>query len=184
MIIQVRRFYGEKMNRYNFAVGVGLPVFLLIFGIGCGGEKRPDDMPALRPVKILVTQEGKPLRDAVVMIIPEEKGSKWLASGVTDECGGVTPRTLARYPGVPEGKYMVTVSKKYIVPGEFEGPLPNIAEQKRLQTLRGMNIKHDVYCLVESQYADTITTPLTLEVDRGGANETFDVGKAVYEKKK
>ncbi|MDR3110955.1 MAG: hypothetical protein LBU65_14900 [Planctomycetaceae bacterium] len=122
-------------------------------------------MPKLFPCEIVVTQDGQPLSDAVVIAQPVD-GSQWNASGSTDANGKAVLFTQGLYKGAIEGKYKVIVQKT--------------ATEKEPSTFEGKPATVEVvYYLVEEKYRDYETTPLEIEV--GSANPSFvlEAGKAV-----
>ncbi|MDR1958459.1 MAG: DUF4198 domain-containing protein [Planctomycetaceae bacterium] len=61
-----------------------LPV---LFCAGCG-EKTPEGMPALiKNASVTVIQDGKPLADAKVVLVPTNGSSRWTVGGQTDASG-------------------------------------------------------------------------------------------------
>ncbi|MDR2641984.1 MAG: hypothetical protein LBC74_04245 [Planctomycetaceae bacterium] len=46
--------------------------FVLLSVLGCGGSSGPKDLPKLYPCVITITQEGKPLDNAVVELAAAE----------------------------------------------------------------------------------------------------------------
>ncbi|MDR0609814.1 MAG: carboxypeptidase-like regulatory domain-containing protein [Planctomycetaceae bacterium] len=143
-------------------------VFLLIFLVsGCGQKKRPDGMPPLVTCSVLVQQENTPLANANVSLIPED-GSKWNAAGTTDVSGVAKLYTLSQYEGVPEGKYNVVVSKTETIPGIA---VPSGSSAK------GTPDQH--FKLVEPQFSNPTTTPLTLNIIKGTSGYEINAGKAV-----
>lgn len=79
----------------------------LMLSAGCGGGPAAD-MPDLAPVSGVVTQEGKPLTDALVVFEPE-KGSA--SSGITDATGKYELRYNADHLGAVPGVHTVRISK-------------------------------------------------------------------------
>ncbi|MCL2346667.1 MAG: hypothetical protein FWC50_00250, partial [Planctomycetaceae bacterium] len=72
--------------------------FVLLFFAGCNKQVLPDGMPKLYPVKMTVTQEGKPLTDAMILLTPVD--SQWPAQGTTDVSGVVQKFfTNSKYEG-------------------------------------------------------------------------------------
>jgi len=134
-----------------------LPTFLVLTAmvvplIGCG-EKLPPGMPSPVPCEITVTQEDQPLAGAVVKLQPTDNSS-WTAMGRTDASGKVIIYTKDEYKGAVPGKYKVIVTKAEI----------------------GTDAS---FYLVDQQYGSASTTPLEIDVVKGKATYTVDVGKAV-----
>ena len=144
----------------------------LAFSIcGCDKTPKPDGLPDLSPLTIAVTQDGSPLAEASVCLNPVS--GTWNAIGKTDATGKVALYTQGRYVGVAEGTYKVTVVKDDTdssgTPSEASND-PNVFAPAQ------------AFSLVEIQYRDIETTPLTLQVSKGQKTATVDVGKAVREK--
>jgi hypothetical protein len=128
---------------------------------GCGDASRPKDLPLLVPCTLTITQDGKPLAEATVILEPadEATGQGYMGAGTTN-AGGVSKITTSGFPGVRAGKFKVTVIK---------GESPSSEE---------------MWSFVEAQYTSGATTPHVLEVTGKEKHvmQTFDVGKAVREK--
>lgn len=131
--------------------------------VGCG-KKLPDGLPNLLPCSVIVTQEGKPLSDAAVALVPQD--GKWSANGVSDANGIAKMYTSGQYEGVVAGKYKVCITKTEIIPGK---PLPNSDTSEPDQS----------FTLVEPQYRDQKKTPLTVDIAEGTKEYKVDAGKAV-----
>jgi hypothetical protein len=135
---------------------------------GCGGTTRPPGMPKLYPVTISVIQDDKPLADAVVTLIPEEVGNQWSSGGATDAKGQLKPMTYSQFPGVPEGKYKVCISKQELV-GEMDFSDP--------ASPRG---NQQLFEVIDPVFKSKDTTTLEMEVSpKSKNNVSFDVGKSV-----
>jgi len=139
-----------------------------LFLTGCGGQQKPPGMPKLYPVTISVVQDGKPLPEAVVTLIPEETGNQWSSGGITDAKGKLTLMTYGQFPGVPAGKYKVCISKQELV-GEMDYSDPASPKGNR-----------QVFEVVDPVFKSGSTTTLEMEVSPQGKNNVgFDVGKSV-----
>jgi hypothetical protein len=152
-------FYQTKLM-YRF---VTLVVFLSI--VGCGNASRPKDLPPLYPCVITVIQDGKPLADATVTLVPET--GRWNAAGSSDTVGVAEMFTNGSYRGVPEGKYRVCVTKIETVAGKSSDDdlKPSEADSN--------------FHLVDPQYSDTTESPLFINVVKETKEHKIDVGKAV-----
>ncbi|MDO5553251.1 MAG: carboxypeptidase regulatory-like domain-containing protein [Planctomycetia bacterium] len=141
---------------------------ITIFAIGCSGQKRPEGMPSLVPVSVCVTQEGTPVVDAVVSLIPDDPAlKKWSPGGRTNESGIVELRTLG-FKGAAVGTYKVTIQKTEIE-SETTGTGP-LAQTKA-----------KYFNCVDLKYGNETKTPLTLNVTEKNERQTFDVGQAMRE---
>jgi len=150
-----------------------LPVFLALLLAatltGCG-KQRPDWLPELYPMTIIIIQDGKPLEGASVQLIPSDSG-RFAVSGTTDIAGQAVLKTSGQYSGVPAGQYKVVVTKTEI---EKIGPPPK--DEYSSQPIIN-------YHLVETQYGSRKTTPLEIEIVSGkNETKTFDIGKKIREK--
>jgi hypothetical protein len=154
-----------------------LVAIMLICFSGCG-EPQPADLPKLYPAVLTVIQDGKPLADATVQLVPQTD-SKWSAVGVTDSYGKVEFFTQGKYKGVPEGTYIVLVSKLFTEPSQYAGkPQPaDIAYDKWQEMLGSEKLKS--FHLVDTKFNDKSTSPL--EWTTGQKNNIVDVGKSIRE---
>lgn len=127
--------------------------FLLLAACDTGDRERPKDLPQLHPCALTVTQDGKPLEAANVALRPVAE-SRWGIGGVTDARGVAEIATGGFYPGVPEGKYKVTVKKTELTETEY-------------------------ISVVDTKFEDEAGTPLEIEIAKGKNQKTFEVGPAV-----
>ncbi|MDO5552773.1 MAG: carboxypeptidase regulatory-like domain-containing protein [Planctomycetia bacterium] len=150
-----------------------VPVIAAILCTACS-EKLPDGMPKLYPVSVKITQDGAPLADASVSLVPNDPNlSRWPVAANTDASGTAKLYTYG-YPGCPEGSFKVTVTKTEATGGGTDGN-PAISQSKTPTR---------IYWLVEKSFRTADTTPLSLEVKSGkNAESTFDVGKPAREEK-
>ncbi|MDR1384561.1 MAG: hypothetical protein LBJ67_12065 [Planctomycetaceae bacterium] len=148
--------------------------YCLLFGamltllFGCDKVKKPDGLPELYPLSIKLTQEkDKPLVDASVRLMTTDKNAttRWSISGSTNAQGVAALKTHGEYSGAPTGTYKIVVTKEEIVYDKSNPP----------QIIGRFH-------LVESKYANIVTTPLTIEVKPDTKSIEFDLGKVVHEK--
>jgi hypothetical protein len=99
--------------------------------------------------------------------------AKWVIAGNTNSNGIVVPKTHGKFSGVPVGEYKIIVTKTEQFP---------IGQQISNEKDNAPPQKVDVYYLIEKQYSDVSTTPLTITIKNGKNIQTFDVGKPVREK--
>ena len=151
----------------DFSIAFAFSVVLLHLA-GCG-EKLPDGMPKPVPCEIIVSQEGKPLENAIVSLQPSE-GGKWSAIGNTDATGKAIVFTMDKYKGAVAGKYKVLVSKTETE--KSKGPVSSDEAMGRSTSLNG-------FYLVEESYGNPMTTPIEIEVVKGTVEYPVDAGKAV-----
>ncbi len=154
---------------------------LFMLSSGCG-QKLPKGMPKLYKTQLTITQDGKPLEGANVVVTSANFASApWSSGGITDASGSVILKTEGQYDGVPIGSYVVTVTK-------IEGP-PGLELPKNSKTDADFReydrilkqIEDNSVEVVDKQFMNMKTTPLKLEV-KGKTNETFDVSPAVKNK--
>jgi len=139
-----------------------LPLALVLaVPLGCGKSKMPSEMPKLYQVAVTVTfDDGKPVDDAVVKfrltdpVLPRI----WLHAGTTDAEGKAKLITDGDFPGIPAGKYSVTIEKYETEAWNGEGVPPPGTVVPRYQ-------------LVEDVYLDHATTPLKDVEVKAGKNE-------------
>ena len=160
-----------------------LLIFLvaMITFTGCqfGGEVLPKDMPKLVPAKIQLTQDGAPLAGATVLLIDPAGNRQWEAGGLTDDSGTIELYTNGRYKGAPEGKYKVVVKKTETEPSKL-GPDPGVDDPKYGEYMAQLvSEKLDAFTLVEKQFTAPNSTPLEVEIKKGGPVQKLDVGAKV-----
>ena len=149
---------------------------------GCTKKPRPDGFPELYPCTITIIQDGKPLVDALVRLVPDGHALQWTIAGTTDKNGVVKVITHTDYAGAPEGTFKVCVSKIEITPSQFPQPDKD-APYEEWDKWRGQtnNEKRPKYNLVKPEYNDTANTPHSITISKGKNNATFDVGEAIKE---
>ena len=135
---------------------------------GCNSDTgRPTDLPKLYRVNITVIQDGKPLEDAIVTLEPKIP-TTYSSSAKTNASGIATIQTYG-YNGVPAGDYAVLVQKI-----GSENQVETKTEQGETLLSGGQS-----YDYVDARYADRVNPQFSITVTEKGAQETFDVGKAV-----
>ena len=165
----------------QFRIFLALAItFVLCVLSGCEKAPRPDGFPDLFPCKITITQEGKPLEDALVRLMPEGWTFQWTISGKTDKNGVANIVTHTNYAGVPEGTFKVCVSKEEITPSQFPPPAKD-APYEDWEAWRGKTNSENrpKYNLVKPEYGNDAETPHSLTISKGKNSKTFDVGEAV-----
>jgi len=162
-------------------------VLLLLFALlavsGCGRQKLPPGMPKLFKVTMTITQEDKPLAEAMVTL--DQTDGQWSAQGTTDANGVIKKfYTNGQYEGVVAGKFKVCVRKierEYAIDPKDIPPEPTDPQERYAWRMKYFEhrIPPKEFDLVESQYFDTKTTPLEIEVTADSRDFKFDVGAAV-----
>ena len=157
------------------SIAIGCTVFA---GCNDSSNPKPTGFPTTVPCVVTITQEGTPLVGAMVSLIPSDGAKDWLFDATTDASGRAKIFTYGRKAGAPKGKYKVVVNKTETEPSKYTMPDENdvVAVERYYRDV--INEKLNSYTLVESEYTEPGTTPLTLEV-AGKTAETFEVGKQV-----
>ena len=135
------------------------------FQPGTGFEpNRPVDYSKLVPASGIVTVQGKPLANAVVMLM-NSTGIPMV--GETGEDGRFELETASKKGALP-GKYQVTISYMVSPQGNPQGLGPRSAMVRSAEML-------DAVERVPPEYSDLAKTRLTAEVGRQGATLSFDL---------
>lgn len=139
---------------------------LVLCVLGCDTPK-PEGIPSLVPVTVKVIQDGKPLADAMVSLMPTDvENARWTSGGKTNAKGIANPVVYGQYPGAAVGRYKICVSKT-------ETP-PSPAPTSRDETPPPQK----TYNLVDPKFGDVQTTE-EVEITQSSGNLTIDVGAAV-----
>lgn len=158
-----------------------ISIFLLsavVILSGCGGPERPADLPRLYPCTVTVVQDGRPLEEAIVNFISIDPSFKWSVFARLDASGTGKVFTQGLFPGAPEGEYKVVLSKEDTVTEKVGRAVPPTADDGGVMVIP---IVLKVFTLVEKDYTDAATTPLSIVISRKNNAETFDCGKPVKE---
>jgi len=147
---------------------------LILLFVGCGGDGRPDGMPALHATALTFTQGGTPLADASITLSPNDDSlSQWSIGGVTNNRGVATIQTQG-FNGVPAGTFRITVNKTEGADAPATGPVDPDAPFVDTSNVRSFHV-------VAPEHRSRQTTQLTVEITPGRNAETFDLGPAVRE---
>lgn len=133
---------------------------MLVFA-GCRQALKPEGFPPIYSCTIMLTQEGKPLTDAEVILYSDDDSCPWAVTGTTDSAGVAKIRTHGRFGGAPGGRFIVTVSKL-----ESEN-----ANQGEIRTKPIF-----VYTFVDKKYMNPSTSTLDVEIKKKGNRFEFDLG--------
>ncbi|MGL4943233.1 MAG: hypothetical protein ACRC46_08575 [Thermoguttaceae bacterium] len=142
----------------------------LVLAFGCG-PKLPDGMPPIFPCVVVLTQDGKPLTDANVVLHPADN-SNWNGVGSTDASGRARIFTSDKYEGAIAGKFKVTIRK-------IETEMPKPVSSSVAAVTPPAAVKS--YSLVDTKLGDKDTTSLEIEVKKGTKDYPLDAGKAARE---
>ena len=153
-------------NHFHFLLFCSA-VFCLVLA-GCSGEPKPDGLPKLYPVSLSFTQEGEPVKDASVRLVAvSESQTNWSVGGSTNATGTAALKTYGKYPGVPEGKYKIVISKY---------------EREQIGNAASMYDAHgeNTYDLIDPSFSSPQTTSLTVDVEPGKKSyDPIDLGKKI-----
>jgi len=159
-------------------MGIAFLIGSLTVFTGCG-RNLPPDLPTLYYTVMTITQEGEPLAEAAVSLMPIDETNKWGAGGNTNSSGVAVFRTQGMYDGVAAGKYKVCVIKTSEDPSKFVRPDPadKVAFEQWARDIQG-EVRQS-YTLVDITFGDHNTSPETIEVVPGRNAFQIDVGKSV-----
>ena len=123
----------------------GLLGVVLLFSSGCGS-----DLPKFAPISGMVTQAGKPIAEAKIVLHPQEVQPTALPKpfAISDESGRFAITTLTARDGALPGKHAVTV-------------------ELRAPRQAGEEMVRDGKHLLPARFADPATSGLTREVQPG-----------------
>ena len=163
----------------NTLLLIYIVAMLTFTGCKFGGEALPDGMPGLVPATLQLTQDGAPLAGASVSLIDMAGSQQWYPSGSSDAGGAVELYTNGRYKGAPEGKYKVVVTKTETDPSKL-GPTPDVNDPNFREFIeKSANERRDTYTLIDKKFGDAKSTPLEVEIKKGGEVQKLDVGEKV-----
>lgn len=163
-------------------------IFLLGISIlvlsGCGSD-RPKGMPKLYPATITVTyDDGSPAVDANVILFPENTAIiQWVYSGKTDQNGNAIMKTHGAYPGIPEGKYKVSL-QKLLSEGLASPGTPNMDDPesiKKYEDWKKSNNKEKKYQCFEKKYTAFESSGLEVTIAKQNEPIKIKAGKSVKE---
>jgi hypothetical protein len=139
-------------------------------------------MPKLYSSQITITQEGKKLDGATVILFNNDTSqSQWVVGGLTDRNGVCTLKTLGKFNGAPVGKYKVIVERIFVKESETaKQPVPT-DQQAQEEYYAKIGNEEKRYDNVNLKYKLPTTTDLEIEIIAGKNEKTFDVGKAINE---
>lgn len=144
--------------------------------LGCGGQKLPDGMPELFDFEVSVTQDGKPLADAVVVLRDAKGMLNYGVSGTTGS-NGKTKLTTGEFPGAPAGEYEVIVTKDVETPSQYGNSIPTTDDAKAEWRANRAAEYRPTHCFVGEKFRDYKTSGLTVSIS-GAGNATLDVSPA------
>jgi hypothetical protein len=147
--------------------------FVILTGCG-GGPLRPDGLPVLYPVTLVVTQEGKPVADMLISLRSTDPAVTWAIGSRTDENGHASLRTHGEFNGAPLGKYKVVLDKQ-----ENEGYDEYVAAKNRYDEAAAAKIDVKLFSCVEEKYNASETTPIEIEITPQSKIIEIDAGPRV-----
>lgn len=147
---------------------------------GCGGPKKPADLPELYPCKITIIQDGQPLEGASVSLNDPSNASRFVMGYQTDAKGVADLHTDGKYQGVPAGKYKVLVHKVYMPESDPNDVPPSDPEARKEYDKRMAELSAQQADTIDIKYRRPNTTPEEIEVTPSGAELTIDVGEKVH----
>ncbi|MDR2115544.1 MAG: hypothetical protein LBP87_04105 [Planctomycetaceae bacterium] len=148
--------------------------FVILILAGCGGPLKPDGLPALYPVTLVVTQDGKPVTDMIISLRSTDPEVTWAIGCRTDENGHAPIRTHGEFTGVPLGKYKVVLAKQ-----ENEGYEEYVAAKNRYDEKAAEKIDVKFFSCVEEKYNAPETTPIEIEITPQSKIIEIDAGPLV-----
>ena len=173
-------FFGAYYNMKNKTIIFHLPLLLLLgFAFtGCSGETLPG-MPQRFPAQLTVTQEGKPLEGAKIMLINTDTSSTWSGGGVTDKNGVAQVRTMGQYSGIPEGTYTVCVSKVELPDFDFPNEVP-YGDKEAMKEYQKLVKKYEdnTFLLVDEKFS-LGRSKLQVTFSKDQSTATVDVSPAI-----
>ena len=173
-----------SFSKYSVAA-ILVALFILS---GCNhAPKKPANMPDLYSCKIAITQEEKPLKGAVVRLEPKTGGSiGWRCDGKTNAKGVAEIATGIDFKGVPEGEYVVCVSKTELEPSAFpdKAPTDPVEREKWRVGVNAEAITRKTYRYVKPEFNDAKKTSHSITIVKGKNEATFDVGEPIKEEVK
>jgi 5-hydroxyisourate hydrolase-like protein (transthyretin family) len=153
--------------------------FFTLISSGCNQKTLPG-MPERYSASIIVTQDGKPLADAQVILINIDSSSNWSGGGNTDSKGVVRLRTLGQFDGIPEGTYKVGVEKieypaNIVIPSEIPyGDKDAMKEYNRLIK----EYENNTFQVVNQKFSID-SSPLQITISKKNLHVTVDVSPAI-----
>ena len=145
---------------------------------GCGGEQLPPGIPKLYPATLTVTQDGKPLADAEIVMINADPSTSWSAGGVTNQNGVLKLRTMGRYEGAPVGKYIVAVQKIETLDIKLPDEMPSDSAGLREYNQLAKKIEDNTFYVVDPKFG-LGKTELEVEITPSNLKVEVDVSPAI-----
>ncbi|MDR1140936.1 MAG: Ig-like domain-containing protein [Planctomycetaceae bacterium] len=160
--------------------------FGLLGLVGCG-ISAPPGFPSLKDCRVTVTDNGQPIPDVVVNLVPKFTVNSLFITGVTDVNGTAVIKTRhGEYSrnGAPEGDYSVILSKSIDV------EMPILTEEQSLALTpaqqnarqKEREKKMDAARIIPIILEEPSQTPLTLQI--GNETGKLSVDIAEYKTKK
>ncbi|MDO4588148.1 MAG: hypothetical protein Q4C95_12795 [Planctomycetia bacterium] len=148
---------------------------MLLLAVGCGRKAKPSDLPTLYPCEITVIQDEKPLSDALVTIMPLNGDLRFTIGGKTNAEGKTKPMLDGEWEGVPQGEYLVAISK--IITPDLPEPSNETSMEERIQ-MRDEKIQQTKQT-VAPPFSSLTKSSLRLKIEGKPVTQSFDIGEAV-----
>lgn len=166
-------------------VTLSITFLSLFIGLFMGCSRKPADVPALVPCKIIVKNGSSPVADVSVILGMTTGSDTWSVSGKTNSSGIADLSTVQmgwKGGGAPQGQYKITLSKtpklERISAEEFDKMSPaeqetyNLEQNKKLAALARE---------IPEVLGSFETTPLTIEV--GSSENVQEIDLSTIKKK-
>ena len=142
---------------------LGLMLATAVGGIGCSSQKPSK----FRPVKGVVTYQGKPVENAVVSLVPKG-GDGRSATGTTDSNGAFSAGTVGVGDGALPGEYSVTIIKAEA----GESPYAHMTDmEEQQQAAKGPLPIPKPQHLLPQKYSKAATSGLSATIGDTGAED-------------
>ncbi len=107
---------------------------VLILAVAAGCQSRPAGMPELAPVSGVVTLDGKPLPN-VLVVLRSQQGA--VSMSTTDATGRYESKYLSRFPGAGLGPTSVEITG---IPASAEDPTPSVVVPAKYNTATTLSV--------------------------------------------
>ncbi|HWL08015.1 MAG TPA: hypothetical protein VNQ76_06415 [Planctomicrobium sp.] len=155
------RFPARHSLPWRSSSFIGLLFVFIVMSAGCGGSRSKGDRPATVRARGVVTYQGEPVTDAVVVFQPSTQGG-FAASALTDQKGEFDLKTFPPDSGAVPGMYAVAILK--VSQEDIYSEETQKASVARLRSL------------IPSQYSNASKSGLNVEIPPKGTEQlVFDL---------